>query len=304
MAVPLAPTANEIYAEGLQKAGFASGTAQHTALLTRAATWIEEIKNDIYTLSKELKTLQKTYVHITTPNLSRYIMPTDYQSTIKMTLFDGDDYGTAQAGAATSITLAAAEDIEEENILGRYVVITGGTGVNQIAQVTAYDETTKVATTYAETIDGEWATNPDVTSTYLICDEVDDLEYMSIDRHDLNYESDRDEPFAYILSENETYGEFRLWPPPYRADTGQTVYAVLQRYYANIMLLDTTATLLSLLYRRWRNVFVQGIYFKALQHKDDDRAQAEETKYYTLLKLMMANETPYPESNDFVRNSI
>jgi len=305
VAIPSAPSLDELCAEGLKKGGYVSGTAQYTAMLARAnTTWIAEINNDIYTLSKELKTLQKVYPHITVPNRSRYIMPTDYQSNLKFTLLDGTEYGTATAGAATTITLAAAEDITEANILGKYIVITGGTGVNQIAQVTAYSTTTKVATIFAETINGEWATNPGATSTYLICDEVDDLEYRSISEADLAYDTQRDEPTAYILSENETYGEFKLWPSPYRADTGQTIYVVLQRYYANIMLLDSAGTLMSLLYRRWRNTFVQGIFYKTLQHKDDDRTLAEESKYYTLLKLMMSKETPLPESQDFVRNSI
>ena len=231
-------------------------------------------------------------------------MPSDYQSNLKFTLLDGTHYGTAQAGAATTITLTALEDITEADILGKYIVITGGTGANQIAQVTAYNATTKVAIIYAETINGEWATTPGATSTYLVCDEVDDLEYRSITEHDLAYETNRGEPCAYILSENETYGEFRLWPSPYSVDTGQTIFVVLQRYYANIMLLDSAGALMSLLYRRWRNTFVQGIFYKSLQHKNDDRASAEEVKFYTLLKLMMAKEMPLPESNDFISNSI
>jgi hypothetical protein len=262
MSVPSAPTLNEICSEGLQKGGYATGTTQYTAMLARAnTTWIQEINNDIYTMSKELKTLQKTYPHITVLNRSRYIMPSDYQSNLKFTLLDGTHYGTATAGAATTITLAAAEDITEADILGKYVVITGGTGPNQIAQVTAYSETTKIATIFAETINGQWTTTPSTNSTYLICDEVDDLEYRSISEKDLAYDTQRSGPVAYILAENETYGEFQLWPSPYRSDTGQTVFVVLQRYFANIMLLDSAGTLMSLLYRRWRNVFIQGILY-------------------------------------------
>ncbi len=305
MTVPAAPTLDDICAEGLKKSGYAAGTSQYTTMLARAnTTWIEEIKNDIYTMSKELKTLQKTYPHITVPNRSRYIMPSDYQSNLKFTLLDGTHYGTAQAGAATSITLQADEDIAEADILGKSIVLTGGTGANQIAQVTAYSTTTKIATIYSETITGAWTINPGATSTYLICDEVDDLTYRSISEADLAYDTQRGEPTAYILSENETYGEFKLWPSPYRDDTGQTVFVVLQRYYANIMLLDSAGALMSLLYRRWRNTFVQGMFYKALQHKDDDRTSAEETKYYTLLKLMMVKESPPPEAQDFVANSI
>ena len=305
MTVPTAPTLDDLCAEGIKKAGYSSGTTQYTALIARAkATWIEEIKNDIATMSKELKPLQGTYAHITIPNRARYQMPSDYSSTLKMTLLEGEHYGTAQTGTDATITLEATEDIESEFILGKYVVITGGEGPNQIAQVIEYDETTKIATIYAETIDGKWITTPDATSTYLVCDEVYDLKYMSIDKNDTHYETDRAEPIAYILADNQNTGEFRLWPSPYRTDTGQTKYIVLQRYFADVMLLDASGGLITRLYRKWRNIFVQGFYFKALSHKNDDRAEKEETKFYTLLKLAIIKEIPFPDSDDFISNSI
>jgi hypothetical protein len=68
--------------------------------------------------------------------------------------------GTAQAGAATTITLAAAATAVDEYYTGAQISITGGTGVGQINTITAYVGSTKVATTL------QWATTPDATSTY------------------------------------------------------------------------------------------------------------------------------------------
>lgn len=74
--------------------------------------------------------------------------------------------GTAQAGAAGSITLAA--NIGTYDFTGCIVKTTGGTGGggtgganNQARLITAYNTTTKVAT-----VTPTWETTPDVDTTY------------------------------------------------------------------------------------------------------------------------------------------
>lgn len=72
--------------------------------------------------------------------------------------------GTAQAGAATTITLAAGASASDGYYNQCYVRITGGTGSGQIRKISSYVGATKVAT-----IGGaNWSTNPDATSTYSI----------------------------------------------------------------------------------------------------------------------------------------
>ena len=70
---------------------------------------------------------------------------------------------TAQAGASGSITLDASASSTTDFYVGQWVYLTGGTGVGQSRVITAYNGTTKVAT-----ITPNWATNPDVTSTFAI----------------------------------------------------------------------------------------------------------------------------------------
>jgi pseudouridine-5'-phosphate glycosidase len=74
--------------------------------------------------------------------------------------------GTAQAGAAGTITLAAGA--AAFNLTGCFVKTTGGTGGggtgganNQARKIVSYNATTKVAT-----IAPNWETNPDATTTY------------------------------------------------------------------------------------------------------------------------------------------
>lgn len=70
---------------------------------------------------------------------------------------------TAQAGAATTITLASGESATDDFYNGMLVRITGGTGSGQVRRITDYVGSTKVAT-----VDSAWATNPDNTSTYRV----------------------------------------------------------------------------------------------------------------------------------------
>jgi len=71
--------------------------------------------------------------------------------------------GTAQAGAAGSITLQAGATAITDAFKRSFVYIIGGTGSGQIREVTAYNGTTKVAT-----VTPNWGVNPDNTSVYRI----------------------------------------------------------------------------------------------------------------------------------------
>ena len=70
--------------------------------------------------------------------------------------------GTATAGAATTITLAADSNATDDFYNGYYLIITAGTGAGQIKAIADYVGATKVATVTT------WGTNPDNTSEYII----------------------------------------------------------------------------------------------------------------------------------------
>lgn len=70
--------------------------------------------------------------------------------------------GTAQAGAATSITLSLRASAIDDAYNDLYIAIVAGTGSGQIRQITDYVGGTKVATV------ATWTTNPDSTSEYKI----------------------------------------------------------------------------------------------------------------------------------------
>lgn len=72
--------------------------------------------------------------------------------------------GTAQAGSANTITLAASYTGNSTAIVAGYkVCITGGTGAGQTRDVLTWNSGTKVITTSTN-----WTTNPDATSVYAV----------------------------------------------------------------------------------------------------------------------------------------
>ncbi len=71
--------------------------------------------------------------------------------------------GTAQSGAATTITLAVGESAVNDTLKNQVITIVSGTGADQTRIITGYNGTTKVATVHEA-----WATNPDGTSVYTI----------------------------------------------------------------------------------------------------------------------------------------
>ena len=82
-----------------------------------------------------------------------------------------DATGTAQAGAAGSITLAVGASSTTDIYRGFVVEITFGTGAGQKRVVTAYNGTTKVASVtppWTATVKGVAGTAPDATSVYAV----------------------------------------------------------------------------------------------------------------------------------------
>lgn len=280
MAAPSAPTLTTITTEGIKKAGYSSPSAGQ---LTRAETWVEEIKNDIFTRAKKLKFLQENAVTIMVNGKSRYALPTDFSSILSVNFLFGTHSDTAQAGSASSLTLSAAEDIGD-SIIGRMLLITTGAAAGSMSQCTAYDEATKIATVEPDFINTPGADN------YMIIDSETPLQEEPIQNFDnLNLAHVQGTPSHYAIIGNSSDGEIIVYPVPFRND-GE-VYGLQVRYYVDLAELDLNSTLMSTLYKRWRNLFIQGVYAQQLSDDDDNRAQTEYSKYLGKLNELVARET-------------
>ena len=71
--------------------------------------------------------------------------------------------GTAQAGAAGTITLAADAVATNDYYNNAIVLVYAGTGIGQSREITDY-----VGATLVATVDTSWAVNPDATSKYIV----------------------------------------------------------------------------------------------------------------------------------------
>ncbi len=78
-----------------------------------------------------------------------------------LTTLAADSSGTAQAGAAGTITLAVAAPATD--LTGFVIETTGGTGPGQTRMITSYNSATKVATIYPN-----WTIVPDATTLYSV----------------------------------------------------------------------------------------------------------------------------------------
>jgi hypothetical protein len=102
-----------------------------------------------------------------TTDLSGYVdIVTHADGTAVATTDTYADYvsGTAEAGAASTITLEDGEVPAEDDILnGLTIEITGGTGSGQTRTISDYVGSTRVTT-----VSTAWTTQPDTTSTYKV----------------------------------------------------------------------------------------------------------------------------------------
>lgn len=272
MAIPSDITVANLVTEALKRAGRTNPTAGQ---ITDATSYqFREVKADIISRSARQAPLLTTGVDSTVDGLQRYPWPTPANEVSSVTLLDGpDEYrGTAQAGAATTITLAATFDNSSvDSMKGKYLVTTGGTGVDQIRQVTGWNNSTKVAT-----IDSAWTTNPDATTTYLVATDHRVLWDLDHATEWSTYEapSSRGKSFAASMHGRE------LW----LQHTPDKIYGLWWSYWAHLDRLDeSTSTVLLRHIRDYLSLWMQGLAVKLDQRYDEDRYQTEYMVYQTML---------------------
>lgn len=96
-----------------------------------------------------------------TPGTEPEFTPYLQAAALAMTTLASDLDDTAQAGAAGTITLAAATPATD--LTGFVITTDGGTGSGQTRVITAFDTTSKVAT-----VSPAWTTVPDATTEYVV----------------------------------------------------------------------------------------------------------------------------------------
>lgn len=266
-------TIANLVTQALKNAGRVAPSA--TQITEATAYQFRRVKSDIATKSSTHDALRTTAVNATVDGQQRYSWPTDAHIVNAVTLLDGPDEwrGTATAGASTTITLAAGLDVSDSNTLkGKYIVTTGGTGPNQIRQITGWNNSTKVAT-----VESAWVTNPASGTTYLIASD-----------HRKLWSLDKVSDWSTIVnpgSRGKSYGAAMAGRQIWLEHTPDKVYVLWWDYYAHLDLLDNAGDVMLKHIRMYYSLWSQGITAWLCQRYDEDRYQTEMSAYNALLEL-------------------
>lgn len=284
----VSPVVSGTAADLAEEAWAAAGESDPTDEQLDRATgeWMQEVFNDIWlegvaTGNTRLKILQETLIDVSVKGTRTWDLNEDMDEELEIEVLNGSRYSTAQAGGSTSITLAAADTGTESGTVGRWILITSGTGVNEIKQVTDFNSTTKVAT-----VDSAWSGTPTSSSTYLVVDQ--EIQLDEIDLSEMGTASmSIGRPTAFAK-----YNRQVLFDRPWDRST----YGIRLRYFMNIHSVDLTdgaGTRIRRIYTNWRDVLIQGLLWKALRSEDDQRYQAEYTIFKSKTAALLAKEIPY-----------
>lgn len=277
MALPTQPTAALITTEALKRK--LNGGTPSAADITRATDYgLEKVKRDVMLVNTLWRPLISTYYTVTKEGVSKYTNPTDLEQHIKMELLKYDHSGTLTGvtNASKLYTLAADEDAATDDVEGKTLLISSGTGANQAQQIDDYDTSTKVATGIEA-----FTTAPVSGSGYLIINEFKELTYDPLTR--VGGYREKGEPSNYYPYDDASYGYVEL------ANVPDAVYGLKYTYFADLRRVDLTSTLYTTLLRRWAAVFEQGVYCWTLG-EDDDRYDREFQIYDSMLKQLKARD--------------
>lgn len=263
MAVASDPSITTIATEGLKRGGRRNPTSGEIS--DAEDLYFKSAKSRIQRIVKK-HPLQRLQIYDSTVKGQRtYDQPTALHTPITVTLLDGPDTfrGTAQSGSSTSITFASDFDVADtDRVVGDRVLITGGTGVDQCLEITAYNNSTKVGTVHTS-----WDTNPDSSSTYLVSDQ--EYELWDYKKHsELNrivYGAAIQRPYTGAFV-GET---FVLGHAP------DKIYGLHYDFYADLDQLDETGTQFVKILREWHDLWVQAIAIETMQRFDDERYPQE-----------------------------
>lgn len=286
MATPTDPTATTIVTEAWNMAGIASPTS---AQLTRATDqWLQEVFNEIWLVSGQmtgggqLKTLQETLIDVSVKGTRTLALTEDFDEELTVEILDGAHRGTAQAGGATTITFASDEDATEADVLGRWILVTGGTGENGFRQCTAYDTGTKVAT-----VSAAWDTNPAISSTYLVVNKVHSLD----EEHYRDLAERTSEPLPGRPTSFAKYERDLIFDKPFDVST----YGIRLRYYVKpnqVDLVTGSTTTITRIYRNWQSVLKKGVQYKAEMSVADANWVKTKQDFEAQLARLMNKEIP------------
>lgn len=282
MAAPTQPTATLIVTEALNKYGIKSPTA---AQLTRASDYGLELTKDLIWLKgKRWKNLlTEVYLKIIA-NQVVINLPTDFEDFKTITVMDGLIRGAVTGvPTTTSVPLTSLTSTPTSAQYGnRFIVsfegaVAGLTGGQVSTLISVSGSTATVAPAFSSA--------PATGDAVLISDRQYPADIKWVGEYDtMFYPSVKSYPTEFYHQPGATVGTLLLNRIP-----DQMYYARL-RYYASLQMLDTAGTLYTTILRRWKPIFVQGVYCWLLEDNSDDRFMAQYNKLTQMLQVLTGRE--------------
>lgn len=277
MPIPSDPTREDIILNGMREGGQYTVTASSAAYTDFLAAQWETLKTEIWNACRTDRMLELDTCLVAPLGQSNLTLPSDFDSEVCLYLYDADDTyrGTAQAGGASSLTLASSFTEDPTNMYGRYLFLIGGLGSGQVRQIINYNNTTKVTT-----VDSAWTTTPDSTTAYLVGLVRSKLKRLDYFRPE---NPNRRPQFYMRIGVN-----LLVFP------AGDKIYPILMTYRTNLTRLnDTTSTVFIKHLRERRNLWVEGVKTKTMARYDDDRYGQQKTIWERLLAQYGAQNVVY-----------
>lgn len=163
--------------------------------------------------------------------------------------------GTLQAGSTSSFTLAASEDVSQEDAEGRYILTISGTGSGQYDTISAYNSSTKVGSP-----SDNFSTTLGVGTGYVV----------GTSWRELGIEFWEDRPLAPKPGIPESWSEYNgeiIFERP----LDSTAVAGLLDYYMDVDKLDLLSADMGTIYYQWRNIIHWGICYRGWLERGDAR---------------------------------
>lgn len=282
MSAPAIPTALTLVTEGLYQARIFNPTVSQ--LSRYQGEVMEQLKNELWQELKQAKPLMTFSYTTLVPGQSRYSCPADYSSDLSMVIFTGSTGGTAEGGNTNLLLVPGS--ISQDQVMGKDLLITGGSAANSCSQIIGTVILDDGASTEI-TVYPDFQGLPDGSSTFMIIDNQYPVESDHIANYDKFRSFGLDRPRKFFPMGDEDFDEFVFDVAP---DANQT-YGVRMRYTVNIMTLDLNSTLMSTLYQKFREYWIRGIKYQALSDNMDDEApQSEDERKQKLQALIRSQQ--------------
>lgn len=276
MAIPGDPSVQDIILNGMKEGGQYTISAGSTSYTEFKNYQFETIKSELWAACHTDRLLETEGVILTAVGKTSLTLPTDFDTAIRLVVYDADDSyrGTLQSATVSTATLATTFSSSTESMYGRKIFTLSGLGAGQYREVVGYNESTKVVT-----LSSDWTTIPDSTTTYMIATSEYELR-----RYDyLRKVTDAGRPAVYGM----LAASIQVIPAP------DKIYPMILLYRANLTRLDDGGAVFIKHLRERRSLWIHGVKVKTMARYDDDRYPVTKADWDNALRMYAADNVVY-----------